>query len=103
MHPYKDRTSKRMHSDALVKQIQICVPDRCDPDKPFSHLHVFRKDSRLCVTGVSLQQVLSSGPNPHLFDDLLVQNGSLLLQLTPSRLRQRVASLQREEIKTQFL
>lgn len=40
-----------------------------------------------------LQQVLSSSPHPHLFDDLLVQTGSLILQFGPSSLGERVTTL----------
>lgn len=42
-----------------------------------------------------LQQVLGSGPDPHLLDDLLVQAGSLILQLAPSGLGKRVTTLGR--------
>lgn len=42
-----------------------------------------------------LQQVLGSGPDPHLLDDLLVQAGSLILQFAPSSLGKRVTTLRR--------
>lgn len=43
--------------------------------------------------GFLLEQVLGSGPHPHLFDDLLVQAGSLILQFAPASLGERVATL----------
>lgn len=40
-----------------------------------------------------LEQVLGSGADPHLFDDLLVQAGPLILQFAPSGLGKRVTTL----------
>lgn len=40
-----------------------------------------------------LEQVLSSSSHPHLFDDLLVQTGSCVLQFAASSLGKRVATL----------
>lgn len=40
-----------------------------------------------------LQQVLGSGPHPHLFDDLLVQACTFVLQFAPSSLGKRVTAL----------
>lgn len=44
-----------------------------------------------------LEQVLSSGPHPHLFDDLLVQTGPGVLQFAASSLGKRVTTLSKEE------
>lgn len=43
-----------------------------------------------------LQQILSAGPHPHLFDDLLVQTGSRVLQFAASGLCKGVAALQKK-------
>ncbi len=48
-----------------------------------------------------LQQVFSSSPHPHLFDDLLVQTGSLILQFASSGLRKRVTTLREKQEKKQ--
>lgn len=44
-----------------------------------------------------LEQVLSSGPHPHLLDDLLVQTGPGVLQFAASSLGKWVATLSKEE------
>lgn len=44
-----------------------------------------------------LEQVLRSSPHPHLFDDLLVQTGSCILQFAPSSLGKWVATLFKKE------
>lgn len=44
-----------------------------------------------------LEQVLRSSPHPHLFDDLLVQTGSCVLQFAASSLGKRVATLFKKE------
>lgn len=49
-----------------------------------------------------LQQVLSSGPHPHLFDDLLVQTGSLVLQFAASSLGEGVTTLTKEDCKNKL-
>ena len=41
-----------------------------------------------------LKEVLGSRSHPHLFDDLLVEGGSLVLKLTAPCLGQRIAALQ---------
>lgn len=44
-----------------------------------------------------LEQVLSSSPHPHLFDDLLVQTSSCVLQFAASSLGKRVATLLKKD------
>lgn len=51
-------------------------------------------------SGSLLEQVLGSSPHPHLFDDLLVQAGSLILQFAPASLGERVATLRQEDART---
>lgn len=46
-----------------------------------------------------LEQVLSSSPHPHLFDDLLVQTCSCVLQFAASSLGKRVATLQKRKME----
>lgn len=48
----------------------------------------------------SLQQVLSASPHPHLFNDLFVQTGSLVLQFASSCLGERVTTLRQGDTKT---
>lgn len=50
-----------------------------------------------------LQQVLSSSPHPHLFDDLLVQTGSLILQFASSSLGERVTTLKQGDEGTKHV
>src|SRR4029434_9461154 len=47
----------------------------------------------VCVRACVPEEVLCSGSHSHLFDDLLVEGGSLILQLTAAGLSQWVAAL----------
>lgn len=91
------------HTAVCLKQMCLAVPIW---SSMWSHVGEVKSDFRmivqrryvLCIVsydhvGFLLEQVLGSSPHPHLFDDLLVQAGSLILQFAPSGLGERVATL----------
>lgn len=69
----------------------------------FKHTHTVNPYIMLqaCITLFLLEQILSSSPHPHLFDDLLVKTGSCVLQFASSSLCERVATLKhrKEEMR----
>lgn len=66
-----------------------------------THMHTVNPYIKLdaCITLLLLEQILSSSPHPHLFDNLLVKTGSCVLQFASSSLCEWVATLKQRKEK----